>query len=219
MDKAAKTPRRVGILALQGAYEAHVQTLLRLGAEPILIRRPAQLTDPAGRPDGMIIPGGESSTLLRHLERDGFFAVLQDYVRRAPAFGTCAGAILLAETVTNPAQQSLGVMKMTVERNSYGRQHQSTILIAPSSLEGEPLEMVFIRAPRITSTGAGVETLAWRDDSPVLVRQSHLLAATFHPELSSDLRVHQLFLSMIETHAGEVLNPPAAAGECAEAYV
>ena len=200
MDNPAHASARIGVLALQGAYDAHVQTLLQLGVQPVLIRRPAQLTDPATRPGGLIIPGGESTTLLRHLERDGFFSVLARFVRETPTFGTCAGAILLAAHVTNPAQQSLGAIDMTVERNSYGRQHDSTILIAPSTLVGGPLEMVFIRAPRITATGPEVEILASRDASPVLVRQGHLLAATFHPELSSDPRVHQLFLSLVEAH-------------------
>ena len=213
MENQLDGSRRIGILALQGAYDAHFQTLLRLGAEPILIRRPAQLADPETRPAGLIIPGGESSTFLRHLERDGFFPVLQAFVRRTPTFGTCAGAILLAAQVTNPPQASLAAIDMTVERNSYGRQHDSTIVIAPSTLEGGPLEMVFIRAPRITATGPEVEILASRDASPVLVRQGHLLAATFHPELSDDLRVHRLFLAMVEADQrnGES-HPTAVAG-------
>ena len=208
---ATRKIRRIGILALQGAYNAHAEALLRLGAEPILIRRPHQLTDPHTRPEGLIIPGGESTTFLRHLERDGFFPVLQAFVRDTPAFGTCAGAILLAAHVTNPSQTSLAAIDMTVERNSYGRQHDSTIVIAPSSLPGGPLEMVFIRAPRITQVGPGVEVLASRDDSPVLVRQGHLLAATFHPELSTDLRVHELFLEQIEAHQAALEHLPAAA--------
>ena len=210
IESPSAVPKRIGILALQGAYDAHAQTLARLGVEPILVRRPHQLTDAATRPDGLIIPGGESTTFLRLLEREGFFPVLQAYVRDTPTFGTCAGAILLASHVTNPAQQSLAAMDMTVERNSYGRQHDSTILVAPSTLAGGPLEMVFIRAPRITQTGPEVEVLASRDSSPVLVRQGHLLAATFHPELSSDLRVHQFFLSLIEAHRAAHARPAPA---------
>ena len=190
-------PQTIGVLALQGAYEAHAATLRVLGAEPLLVRRPEQL---AGL-DGLIIPGGESSTFLRHLERDGFFDVLHRFVRATPTFGTCAGTILLAAGVSNPPQASLAAIDMTVERNAYGRQLDSTILIAPVSLPGGPLEMVFIRAPRITRIGPGVEVLASRDDSPVLVRQGHLLAATFHPELSADSRVHALFLDMVRNHA------------------
>ena len=185
--------KTIGILALQGAYEAHAQTLRNLGATPILIRRPDELQNL----DGLIIPGGESTTFLRHLERDGFFEVLDKFVREIPTFGTCAGAILLAKDVGNPPQRSLAAIDITVERNAYGRQNDSVILKAETALGGEPLEMVFIRAPRIAAVGPSVETLARRNDDPVLVRQGHLLAATFHPELSSDPRVHQLFLSMI----------------------
>jgi 5'-phosphate synthase pdxT subunit len=182
----------IGVLALQGAYDAHARTLISLGATPKLIRRPDQLTGL----DGLIIPGGESTTFLKHLERDGFFDVLDAFVRQTPTFGTCAGVILLAKDVQQPAQRSLGVLDISVERNAYGRQIHSTILSEPTSLPGGPLEMVFIRAPRITRTGPEVEILAKRDDSPVLIRQGHLLAATFHPELSADHRVHQLFLNL-----------------------
>ena len=183
----------IGVLALQGAYDAHSRTLTALGATPKLIRRPEQL---AGI-DGLIIPGGESTTFLKHLERDGFFDVLNTFVRQTPTFGTCAGVILLATDVLNPPQPSLAALDITVERNAYGRQIDSTILSEPTSLPGGPIEMVFIRAPRITRTGPDVEVLASRDGFPVLVRQGHLLAATFHPELSTDTRVHQLFLDLI----------------------
>jgi len=183
----------IGVLALQGAYDAHARALAAVGAEPRLIRRPDQLTGL----DGLIIPGGESTTFLKHLERDGFFDVLNAFVRATPTFGTCAGVILLAKDVENPAQDSLAALDITVERNAYGRQIDSTILTEPSTLPGGPIEMVFIRAPRITRTGPGVEVLARRDQSPVLIRQNHILAATFHPELSADTRVHQFFLSMV----------------------
>jgi pyridoxal 5'-phosphate synthase pdxT subunit len=192
-------PLTVGILALQGAYEAHAKTLQSLGVTTKLIRTPGELTDPAGLPtvDGLIIPGGESTTMLKFLERNQFLDVLTTFVQHTPTFGTCAGAILLAKDVQHPAQTSLAAMDITVERNAYGRQIDSAILTAPTKLEGAPLEMVFIRAPRITRTGPQVETLATRDGFPVLVREGHLLAATFHPELSSDTRVHQLFLNLI----------------------
>jgi 5'-phosphate synthase pdxT subunit len=170
-----------------------VKTLTALGATPRLVRVPADLDGL----DGLIIPGGESTTMLRFLDRNGFFEVLQSYVRATPTFGTCAGAILLATKVESPAQRSLGALDITVERNAYGRQIDSTILTAETALAGGPLEMVFIRAPRITRTGAAVETLAMRDGFPTLVRSGNLLAATFHPELSSDHRVHQLFLDMV----------------------
>ena len=189
----------IGILALQGAYDAHARTLTALGATPKLIRRPDQLDGPEGESklDGLIIPGGESTTFLKHLERDGFFTALDSFVRRTPTFGTCAGVILLAKDVLNPAQASLAALDITVERNAYGRQIDSTILSEPTSLPGGPLEMVFIRAPRITRTGPDVEILASRNESPVLIRQGHILAATFHPELSTDPRVHQLFLNLV----------------------
>lgn len=186
----------IGVLALQGAYDAHARTLRKLGATPKLVRLPSDL---AGI-DGLIMPGGESTTMLRFLEQHGFFEVLKDFVHVRPTFGTCAGVILLAKDVTNPAQKSLGALDVTVERNSYGRQIDSTILHTESKLPGDPLEMVFIRAPRITRTGTEVETLATRDDYPVLVREGHLLAATFHPELGHDTRVHQLFLNMVGHH-------------------
>ena len=175
---AQTQPLTVGVLALQGAYDAHVRRLTALGATPRLVRTPAELDGL----DGLIMPGGESTTMLKFLERNGFFDVLQTWVRATPTFGTCAGAILLATQVERPPQRSLAALDITVERNAYGRQIDSTILTAPTSLPGGPLEMVFIRAPRIRSTGPGVETLATRDGFPTLVRSDHLMAATFHPD-------------------------------------
>ena len=193
---AAPGPLVIGVLALQGAYDAHTKTLAALGATPRLVRTPAELDGL----DGLIMPGGESTTMLKFLERNGFFDVLQTWVRTTPTFGTCAGAILLARHVDNPPQRSLAALDITVERNAYGRQIDSAILTANTELPGGPLEMVFIRAPRITSTGPGVETLAARDGFPTLVRSGNLLAATFHPELSHDTRVHQLFLDQVRQH-------------------
>jgi 5'-phosphate synthase pdxT subunit len=184
---------RIGVLALQGAYDVHAAMLRSLGADAVLIRRPDQLHGL----DGLIIPGGESTTFLKHLEVDGFFDALNAFVRCTPTFGTCAGCILLATDVGNPTQPSFAALDITVERNAYGRQIDSTIISELTDLPGGPLEMVFIRAPRITRTGPAVETLANRDGSPVLVRQGHLLAATFHPELSTDTRIHQLFLDLV----------------------
>jgi pyridoxal 5'-phosphate synthase pdxT subunit len=196
-------PLTIGILALQGAYEAHAKTLRTLGAIPKLVRLPADLEGPDGSAlvDGLIMPGGESTTMLKFLERHDFFDTLKTFVQTTPTFGTCAGAILLATDVQNPTQKSLGALDITVERNAYGRQIDSTILHADSTLPGGPLEMVFIRAPRITRTGATVETLATREANPVLVRQGHILAATFHPELSHDTRVHELFLNLVRHHS------------------
>ncbi len=187
---------RIGVLAVQGNFAAHAAALRAAGAQTVEVRKPEEL---AGL-DGLIMPGGESTTMLKFLERGGFFELLQSYVKTTPTFGTCAGAILLATHVEAPAQRSLGALDITVERNAYGRQIDSTILPGETTLPGGPLEMVFIRAPRIRSTGPGVETLATRDGFPTLVRSGHLLAATFHPELSHDPRVHQLFLSIVREH-------------------
>ena len=182
------------MLALQGAFDVHAKRLAELGATTVLVRQPEQLEGL----DGLVIPGGESTTFLKNLERAGFYDLLDTFVRSKPVFGTCAGCILLAKDVENPPQASFGVLDVTVERNAYGRQNDSVILNAETSLPGGPLEMVFIRAPRIRRVGAQVETLATRNGDPTLVRQGRLLAATFHPELTDDTRVHQLFLDMVE---------------------
>jgi 5'-phosphate synthase pdxT subunit len=196
-------PLTIGVLALQGAYDAHVRILAALGAIPRLVRTPAELDGL----DGLIMPGGESTTMLKFLERNGFFSILETWVKTTPTFGTCAGAILLADHVEHPPQRSLAALDITVERNAYGRQIDSTILTAETALPGGPLEMVFIRAPRIRSTGPDVETLATRDGSPTLVRSGHLLAATFHPELTADSRVHQLFLDLVREHQAATAKP------------
>jgi len=190
-----QTLPRIGVLAIQGNFASHAQALTEAGAEPVEIRKPEEL---AGL-DGLVLPGGESTTMLRFLEKRHFFETLQQYCATKPVFGTCAGAILLAREVINPPQRSLGLLDAIVERNAYGRQVDSLILTAETALPGGPLEMVFIRAPRIVEAGPQVEVLARRDGSPVLVRQGHVMAATFHPELSRDRRVHRLF---VETVAG-----------------
>jgi 5'-phosphate synthase pdxT subunit len=184
---------RVGVLAIQGDFDAHRRRLEALGAETTLVRRPDQLTTL----DALVIPGGESSTMLKFLERDGFFEALRSFTRSRPVFGTCAGAILLARAVENPPQPSLDALDISVRRNAYGRQLESSIRLSDPGPSGEPMEMVFIRAPRITATGPGVEVLATCQGEPVLVRQGKVMAATFHPELSSDTRVHAEFLRSI----------------------
>jgi 5'-phosphate synthase pdxT subunit len=183
---------RIGVLAIQGNFAAHAEALKEAGAEAVEIRNPEELVGI----DGLIIPGGESTTMLKFLERRKFFETLKEFAHNRPTFGTCAGAILLAREVRHPAQKSLGALDAVVERNAYGRQIDSSIETAPSSLPGDPLEMVFIRAPRIVEAGPGVEVLARRDGFPVLVRQGKLMAATFHPELSQDRRVHRQFVQM-----------------------
>ena len=187
------TPPRIGVLAIQGDYAAHAAALEETGAIPVEVRKPEQLDGL----DGLILPGGESTTVLKFLESGGLFQALEKFGASKPVFGTCAGAILLAREVQNPPQRSLGLLDAVVERNAYGRQIDSAILHSDTKLAGGPLEMVFIRAPRIAGIGAGVEALAFRDGSPALVRQGSIMAATFHPELSSDRRVHRLFVDAV----------------------
>jgi 5'-phosphate synthase pdxT subunit len=187
----------IGVLALQGAYDIHAQRLAELGATTRFVRTPAELEGL----DGLVIPGGESTTFLKHLERAGFYDVLHDFVHNKPTFGTCAGTILLAKDVENPTQRSFAALDIAVERNAYGRQNDSTIITEETMIPGGPMEMVFIRAPRITRVGDGIEVLATRDGNATLVRSGKLLAATFHPELSDDTRVHQFFLDMVRSAA------------------
>lgn len=187
----------IGVLAIQGDFDAHAIAIREAGAEAVLVRKPEQLDDI----DGLVIPGGESTTFLKFLERDGFLDRLRAFVRTRPTFGTCAGCILLAKEVTHPAQQSLGVLDATVERNAYGRQIDSVIEEAETKLEGGPMELVYIRAPRIAKTGPSVKVLAERDGFPVLVEQGHILAATFHPELSADRRIHRRFVDLVREHS------------------
>ncbi len=200
----------IGVLALQGDYESHARALEQANAQPKMVRTAAELE----QVDGLIIPGGESTTFLKLLEREGLFDPLEKFARARPTFGTCAGCILLAKRVTHPEQESLGILDATVERNAYGRQIDSQIVTEETALPGGPLEMVFIRAPRLMELGSGVDVLARRDGFPVLVRQKNILAATFHPELSHsdsvsendspdnlerhpDRRVHRYFVQMV----------------------
>jgi len=183
----------IGVLAIQGDYEAHKARLEQLGADVTLVRKPEQLDSI----DAIVIPGGESSTFLNFLVERGFLRKLKEFVSTKPTFGTCAGAILLAKEVENPPQQSLGALDIRIRRNAYGRQIDSSIREANTKLTGGPLEMVFIRAPKIVEAGKNVEVLASEGGDPVLVRQDKIMAATFHPELSSDTRVHQEFLKLV----------------------
>jgi 5'-phosphate synthase pdxT subunit len=194
---AARLGTRIGVLAIQGDYAAHAEALAESGATPLEIRKPQELEGL----DGLILPGGESTTMLKFLEKQSFFEALQTFCGSKPVFGTCAGAILLAREVLHPPQRSLGLLDATVERNAYGRQIDSAILQAETKLPGGPLEMVFIRAPRIVQVGKEVQVLAERDGFPTLVRQGRVMAATFHPELSKDRRVHQAFVGAVRADA------------------
>ena len=165
---------KIGVLALQGDFDAHRRRLEELGAEVVLVKKPEQLD----AIDGLVIPGGESGTFLKLLGEEGF-AKLKDFVHAKPTFGTCAGAILLATEVENPQQKGLGALNIRIRRNAYGRQIDSSI--REGLLGDSPLEMVFIRAPKIEHVGEGVEVLATEGNDPVAVRQGRAMAATFHP--------------------------------------
>jgi len=184
---------KIGILAIQGDFEAHAKVLERLGVEYVYVRTPEDLKDV----DGLILPGGESTTHMKLLVETGLEKTIREMAAKGCAlFGTCAGAILLARDVKGPEQKSLGLMDMTVVRNAYGRQLSSDVFLLPTRLKDEPLEMVFIRAPLIEKIGAGVEVLAERDGKPVLVEQGRMMAATFHPELTEDTTIHERFLKL-----------------------
>jgi pyridoxal 5'-phosphate synthase pdxT subunit len=201
----------IGVLALQGDFDAHRRRLEELGAEVVLVKKPEQLD----HIDGLVIPGGESGTFLKLLGEAGF-EKLKQFTRTKPTFGTCAGAILLATEVENPPQAGLGALNIRIRRNAYGRQIDSSIregkFLGSKNLAqknsrsdaggqaNSPLEMVFIRAPKIIRIGDGVEVLATEgsEETPVVVRQGRAMAATFHPELSDDPRVHQAFLDLVQ---------------------
>jgi 5'-phosphate synthase pdxT subunit len=183
---------KIGVLALQGDFDAHRQRLEELGAKVVLVKKSNQLDDL----DGLVIPGGESGTFLKLLGKDGF-AQLKDFVHAKPTFGTCAGCILLAKEVENPKQVGLGALDITVRRNAYGRQIDSSI--REGKFLNAPIEMVFIRAPKIERVGKNIEVIATEGMDPVLVRKGKTLAATFHPELSADARIHKYFLDLV-TH-------------------
>ena len=191
--------KKAGVLALQGDFAAHAAALARAGAEPVLVRDAGQFAEI----DGLVIPGGESTAMLKLLHYDSLLEPLAQFARQKPVFGTCAGAILLARQVSHPEQESLGMLDIDVERNAYGRQVDSRV----AEIEPEPefrersapgkLEAVFIRAPIIRRTGPRTTVLARYRGDPVLVEEGKHLAATFHPELTQDSRIHQLFLEKL----------------------
>jgi pyridoxal 5'-phosphate synthase pdxT subunit len=190
---------RIGVLALQGDFALHARALARCGpdVEVVEVRKPEQLDDL----DGLIIPGGESTTLLKLMDAWGFVPALEKFhAGGRPIFGTCAGLILVARDVSGPRQFSLGFIDVGVERNAYGRQRESFEAAGTVELDGRPapVEMVFIRAPRIRRVGAGVQTLARHAGEPVMARQGTVLVATFHPELTDDSTIHRYFCRMVE---------------------
>ena len=186
----------IGVLGLQGDYQAHVGMLERAGAPAQIVKKPEQLD----RVQGLVMPGGESTTLIKLMDAYRFWGSLRAFAGAGkPVLGTCAGMILLAEKVLNPPQKSLGLIDVTVERNSYGRQIDSfegvgTFTGGPTPTE---LPMVFIRAPRLRLLGQGVESLATCNGDCVMARQGCVVVASFHPELTDDLTVHRYFLDMI----------------------
>jgi pyridoxal 5'-phosphate synthase pdxT subunit len=182
---------KIGVLALQGDFDAHRRRLEELGAKVVLVKKPEQLDEI----DGLVIPGGESGTFLKLLGEAGF-EKLKEFVRLKPTFGTCAGAILLASEIENPRQAGLGALDIGIRRNAYGRQIDSSI--REGKLGNDPIVMVFIRAPKISRVGPGVEVLATEGNDPVAVRQGSVMAATFHPELSDDTRIHMAFLELVQ---------------------
>jgi pyridoxal 5'-phosphate synthase pdxT subunit len=190
---AAGRKKRVGVLALQGDFQAHMRALDRAGAEAVEVRSAADLETV----QGLVIPGGESTTMVKLLEQEKLLDPLREFGQRRPIFGTCAGAILLATDVANSPQASLGLMDMQVERNAYGRQLHSRIAhLNPQGMDGG-VEAVFIRAPIIRRVGQDARVLASYEGDPVLVEQGRHLAATFHPELTDDARIHLMFLQKI----------------------
>jgi 5'-phosphate synthase pdxT subunit len=184
----------VGVLALQGGFEAHLEALARAGASGRAVRRVAELSGL----DALLLPGGESTTLLNLMADEPWLDALRAFHADGGAlFGTCAGAILLAREVRGPAQPSLGVLDAVVERNAYGRQVDSFEAALDAPALGGTVSGVFIRAPRFRALGPGVEVLASRGGEPVLVRQGRVWAATFHPELTEDAAVHAAFLAAV----------------------
>jgi pyridoxal 5'-phosphate synthase pdxT subunit len=195
-----KGPVKIGIVAIQGDFAAHAAMLQGLGAETVEVRTVQDMESC----DGIVLPGGESTTQLQFLKEEGLFDAILEFSRQGGAIlGTCAGAILLATKVNNPAQESLGLLDMTVLRNGYGRQLASDVFFEPSTLKREPLEMVFIRGPIIENVAKDIAVLARHEGSPALVEKGNVLAATFHPELTDDTTVHEHFLAMAAAHATE----------------
>jgi 5'-phosphate synthase pdxT subunit len=194
MSNPLPRPNSIAILALQGDFEAHRATLERIGIDSFEARKP----DEIAVAEGLVIPGGESTTLWKFFELAPWEQAIQRFAASGrPVLGTCAGAIVLAREVSNPAQRALGLIDIAVERNAYGRQVDSFVGEVDAPELGGTLPAVFIRAPRIRSAGPGVEVLGTREGEPVLVKQGNIVAATFHPELTDDSRVHRLAFAAV----------------------
>ena len=193
MNNGTKPAQPIGVLAIQGDFAMHAKMLDRIGAPWKLIKHPSEL----GGISGLVMPGGESTTILKFFESEGFSSAIQDFSAAGkPIFGTCAGVILLAKDVLNPPQQRLGLLDVTVERNAYGRQIDSSVRQGECpAVSDRPVEMVFIRVPIIRRVGESVHVLGTSDGLPVLVEQGNILAATFHPELTDDETVHRYFVA------------------------
>ncbi len=186
---------KIGVLALQGAVAEHIRMIKQAGAEGIIIKRKEQLEDI----DGIIIPGGESTTIGKLMREYQFIDALRDFSsKKKPIFGTCAGLIVIAKRIVGQADAHLQLMDIEVERNAFGRQRESFEVDLPIKGLDHPLRAVFIRAPLIVSVGAEVEVLAEYRDQVVAARQGHLLAASFHPELTDDHSLHAFFIEMVK---------------------
>ena len=189
--------KTVGVLALQGDFEAHQRAIERAGGPGLAVRAlPVRTAAELAPCDGLIVPGGESTTMLKLLEREAMADPIRRFAEKKPVYGSCAGAILLAREVTHPQQPSLGLLDITVERNAYGRQIDSRIARIPMP-EGGDMEAVFIRAPIIRRLGPGSTVLAQYNGDPVWVEQGHNMVTTFHPELTGDSRVHRRFIEKL----------------------
>jgi pyridoxal 5'-phosphate synthase pdxT subunit len=187
----SKLLKKFGVLSIQGDFAAHKKMLARLGVEAIEIRR----ADELAQVDGLIMPGGESTTMLKFLTEEELWEPIRQFAKSEKlVFGTCAGAILLAREVLNPPQPSLNLIDIAIERNAYGRQVDSFIAEAETTFTNHNIEAVFIRAPQIKTVGSGVEVLATCKHQPIFVRQKNIFAATFHPELTKDEQVHRFFI-------------------------
>ncbi|PDO10424.1 MAG: glutamine amidotransferase subunit PdxT [Candidatus Reconcilbacillus cellulovorans] len=195
---------KVGILAFQGAVEEHARMVARVGAEPVAVRRKEQLAEL----DGLILPGGESTTIGKLMRVHGLLEAIREFASAGkPVFGTCAGLILMADRISGQEEAHLRLMDMTVSRNAFGRQRESFETDLDVKGFDSPMRAVFIRAPWVEEVGPGVDVLAVYGGRVVAARQGHLLAAAFHPELTDDVRMHELFLDMIQENREVAAEP------------